>query len=153
MQVEGVPYVSLSLAPFLRCTPVAGDSPMFRTVANFWWRRLNGIYDMRGLFHFKSRFRPDYREMFLAADPRITVRSLWSMAMMWRLFAFNPLRLLWRELWLMRNSERGSLAVPERASDRLIRDLRRKPDSARASAEPVLAVAGPPSPAGELPSP
>jgi phosphatidylglycerol lysyltransferase len=124
MQVEDVQYVSLSLAPFLRCTPMVGDSVMFRWIANFWWRRLNSIYDMRGLFHFKSRFCPDYREMFLAAHPRITVRSLWSMAMMWQLFRFNPLRLLWRELWLNRNAERSSLAVPNRAADRLIRDLR-----------------------------
>ncbi len=155
MQLEGVRYVSLSLAPFLRCTPVAGDSAIFRTIANFWWRRLNPIYDMRGLFHFKSRFRPDYREMFLAAHPRITVRSLWSMAMMWRLFRFNPLRLAVRELWLNRHAERSSLAVPDRAADRLVRDLRAKPapcDAAAASLLAATAAASGETPAAEAPS-
>ena len=61
MKAEGVSYFSLSLAPFLRCTPMVGDSAIFRYVANFWWRFLNPVYDVRGLFHFKSRFRPDYR--------------------------------------------------------------------------------------------
>jgi phosphatidylglycerol lysyltransferase len=127
MQAEGVSYFSLSLSPFVRCTPVAGDSVMFRSIVNFWWRRLNSIYDVRGLFHFKSRFRPDYREMYLAASPRITVRSLWSMAMTWQLFHFNPLRLIRHGLRLTRSAERQSLALPELGAERRLRDLRPKP--------------------------
>ena len=124
MQAEGVEYFSLSLSPFLRCTPVAGDSAMFRTIANFWWRFLNPIYDVKGLFHFKSRFRPDYREMYLAAHPRITIRSLLAMAMTWQLFHFNPFRLAWRSLRHSSSGERRMLATPHRGADRLIRDLR-----------------------------
>jgi phosphatidylglycerol lysyltransferase len=126
MQAEGVSYFSLSLAPFVRCTPIAGDSAMFRTIVNFWWRRLNPIYDVRGLFHFKSRFRPDYREMYLAASPRITVRSLWSMAMTWQLFHFNPLRFIRHSVRLTRSAERSSLATPELGAERRLRDLRPK---------------------------
>jgi phosphatidylglycerol lysyltransferase len=130
MQAEGVEYVSLSLAPFLRCTPVTGDSSMFRTIANFWWRRLNAIYDVQGLFHFKSRFRPDYREMYLAAMPKITVRSLWSMAMTWQLFHVNPLRLAVHSWRHGAAAERRSLAMPSRGVDRIIRELRTAPASA-----------------------
>lgn len=125
-KAEGVNYVSLSLAPFVRCTPVTGDSSMFRWIANFWWRFLNPIYDMRGLFHFKSRFHPDYREMFLAAHPQITVRSLWSMSVEWQLFRFNPVDLLRRARTFKRSAERSSLVEPERRSERLIRDVRAK---------------------------
>jgi phosphatidylglycerol lysyltransferase len=138
MQAEGVSYFSLSLAPFVRCTPVAGDSAMFRKVVNFWWRFLNPIYDVHGLFHFKSRFRPDYREMFVAANPPLSVRSLVSLSITWQLFHFNPLRLLARSVRLRRSAERRSLVTPDRASERLLRDLRPKP--ARAAAALLAAV-------------
>jgi len=129
IKAEGVRYFSLSLVPFLRCNPVIGDSPIFRFVANSWWRHLNPIYDVRGIFHFKSRFRPDYREMFLASKPRVTIRSLLVIAFIWKLFHFNPLRLLKRSLRRGRTAEYRSLAKPERRSKRVIRQLRHKRDS------------------------
>jgi phosphatidylglycerol lysyltransferase len=142
LQDEGVEYFSLSLVPFLRCTPVMGDSAMFRTIANFWWRFLNPIYDVQGLFHFKSRFRPDYREMYLAAHPRITVRSLLVMAMTWQLFHFNPLRLAWRSLRRSARADRGGRSTPVRSTDRLIRRLRIKPSLDLAADSLLLATAG-----------
>ncbi len=127
MKAEGVRYFSLSLAPFLRCTPVTGDSAVFRTVANVWWRFLNPVYDVRGLFHFKSRFRPDYREMYLAAKPGLTVPSLIAIALVWKLFHFNPLRLVRRGWGRKRRAEHGDLATSDGRPDRLIRDLRHRP--------------------------
>ena len=126
MKEEGVQYFSLSLAPFLRCNAVAGDSKVFRFVANTWWRYLNPIFDVQGIFHFKSRFRPDYREMYLAASPGVTIRSLLVIAFLWKLFHFNPLRLL-RRSWRKGCSAKGrSLALPEQRSKRMIRQLHRK---------------------------
>ena len=142
MKAEGVRYFSLSLAPFLRCTPILGDSVMFRSVANFWWRFLNPVYDVRGMFHFKSRFRPDYREMYLAAKPRVTVRSLFAMALVWKLFHFNPLRLVQRGLRHKRSAKHGDLATADGRPDRLIRDLRHYPARSivRASKQPATVV-------------
>jgi phosphatidylglycerol lysyltransferase len=127
MQADGVGYFSLSLAPFLRCTPMMGDSILFRSVANFWWRFLNPIYDVRGLFHFKSRFRPDYREMYMAAKPAVTIRSLLVIVLVWKLFHFNPLRLVHRGLRLKRSVKRGDLATTGGRAERMIRELRRYP--------------------------
>ncbi len=127
MKVEGVSYFSLSLAPFLRCTPIVGDSALFRTVANFWWRRLNGVYDVRGLFHFKSRFHPDYREMYLAAKPGVTPLSLLAMARIWKLLHFNPLRLVQRRLLRKRGAQPNQMAIFAGRPDRLLRELRRGP--------------------------
>ncbi|TWU29332.1 DUF2156 domain-containing protein [Bythopirellula polymerisocia] len=129
MKAEGVKYVSLSLVPFVRCNPVRGDSPVYRFAANFWWRHLNSIYDVQGIFHFKSRFCPDYREMFLAAKPGVSIRSLLVIAYHWKLFHFNPLRLLKRSLFRKRSAEGHKLAVPEHRSQRAIRQLRRRRDS------------------------
>jgi len=126
MKAEGVIYFSLCLSPFLRCTPIVGDSRVYRFVANFWWRHLNPIYDVQGIFHFKSRFRPDYREMYLAVHPGVTIRSLLVIAFIWKLFHFNPLRLLMFSLRNWRGGKDRSLAMPERRSKRVIRQLRRK---------------------------
>jgi phosphatidylglycerol lysyltransferase len=127
MKAEGVSYFSLSLAPFLRCTPVMGDSIMFRSVANVWWRFLNPLYDVRGLYHFKSRFRPDYREMYIAAKPGVTIRSLLVIALVWNLFHFNPLRLVQRCLRHKKSANRCDLAASEGRPNRLIRELRSDP--------------------------
>jgi hypothetical protein len=104
-----------------------GDSAMYRWVANFWWRFLNPVYDVRGLFHFKSRFRPDYREMYLAAKPGLTVPSLLAIAFVWKLFHFNPLRLVRRSLNLKASAQHGDLATSEGRPARLIRELRPYP--------------------------
>lgn len=142
MKAEGVCYFSLSLAPFLRCTPVMGDSILFRSVANIWWRFLNPVYDVRGLFHFKSRFRPDYREMYLASKPAVTVRSLLVIAFVWNLFHFNPFRLLQRCLLHKRSAGHGDLATSDGRPARLIRELRYDPARtiARAPTMPATVV-------------
>jgi phosphatidylglycerol lysyltransferase len=132
MKEEGVRYVSLSLIPFLRCeTAVHGDSGILRFAANFWWQHLNSIFDMRGIYHFKSRFRPDYREMYLAALPGLSVQSTLSLALAWKLFQFSPLRWLQRSLARRRVSEqRQKLATPSWRPERVLRDLRRAPTHA-----------------------
>lgn len=144
MKDEGGSYVSLSLVPFLRCeTAVTGDSVILRVSANFWWKHLNSIFDMRGIYHFKSRFRPDYREMYVAALPGLTVRSTLSLAAAWKLFHFNPLRLLRRELAMGGiSSERQTLATPAWRPHRIIRELRPKA-AAAAPREGPAAAPGP----------
>ena len=134
MKAEGVTYFSLSLVPFVRCNAVVGDSRVYRFVANFWWRHLNAIYDVQGIFHFKSRFCPDYREMYLAAKPGVSLRSLLVIAYLWKLFHFNPFRFLKRSLQRKRTAENRSLAMPERRPQRMIRALH----SRRASQTAVI---------------
>jgi phosphatidylglycerol lysyltransferase len=132
MKDEGVSYVSLSLIPFLRCeTAVRGDSGILRFGANFWWQHLYSIFDMRGIYHFKSRFRPDYREMYVAALPGLTVRSTLSLGFAWKLFQFSPLRWLQRSLAKRGiSAERQNLATPAWRPERVIRDLRPRPVAA-----------------------
>jgi phosphatidylglycerol lysyltransferase len=70
LQAEKVPYVSLSLIPFLRSNAkVAGDSFLMRAVSHCMWRFGAALYDAPGMYHFKSRFRPHWREMYVASLP------------------------------------------------------------------------------------
>ena len=94
-------------------------------VCGFWWRRMNWLFDVRGIYHYKSRFRPYYREMFLATHPKITCRSLIAAAATWKLFQFNPARLA-RHAWDIgrRGARRRTLSEPQPRPSRVIRELR-----------------------------
>ena len=72
LKTEGVREADLCMVPFINCdTPLAGDHRLSRQVIHFVGRHLNWIYDAQGLFHFKSRFRPDSHDVFVCAYPRI----------------------------------------------------------------------------------
>jgi phosphatidylglycerol lysyltransferase len=124
---EGVAYCSLSLIPLVRCdTAVKGDSGIARTTLAFWWRHLNWIFDFRGIYHFKSRFRPEYREMYMAAQPEVTVRSMIALGMGWGLINFSPWRLVKRALGKSQKIDsRKSLATPEYRPSRILRRFTR----------------------------
>ncbi|NQU21890.1 MAG: DUF2156 domain-containing protein [Candidatus Nealsonbacteria bacterium] len=126
LKEEGVAYCSLSLMPFVRCwPPIDRESVILPFVCGFWWRRMNWLFDVRGIYHYKSRFRPHYREMFLATHPKITCRSLIATAATWKLFEFNPLQLA-RHAWDLRRrgARRRTLSEPSPRPDRVIRELR-----------------------------
>ncbi len=126
LKAEGVAYCSLSLMPFVRCwPPIDRESVILPFVCGFWWRRMNWLFDVRGIYHYKSRFRPHYREMFLATHPKITCRSLIAVAAIWKLFKFNPLQLA-RHTWnrRRRTTRRHTLADPPARPSRVIRELR-----------------------------
>jgi phosphatidylglycerol lysyltransferase len=135
LKKEGVAYCSLSLIPLVRCeTAVTGDSGIARSTFVFWWRCLNWIFDFRGIYHFKSRFRPEYREMYLAARPNVTILSLIALGMGWGLINFNPLRLVGRALVKSQKSEsRKSLAEPEYRPKRILRRFVRPASSTNGS--------------------
>jgi len=80
---------------------------------------------VRGIYHYKSRFRPHYREMFLATNPKITCRSLVSTLALWKLLAFNPLHLTRNIRELPGRITQGrALSDPSRRPSRVIRELR-----------------------------
>ncbi len=122
---EGVPYASLSSVPFLRCgPPVKNDDLRFQGACQFFWHAMNWLFDVRGIYHFKSRFRPAYREMYLATYPRMSMLSMFALGASWRLFCISPLR-LGRQLvhyWRSR-AQRRQLATPPPRPERKIRDL------------------------------
>lgn len=114
MQQEGVSGVSLCLIPCLRCDqPSDGDSRVVRRGLSFWWRYGNWLFDMRGIYHYKSRFRPEFRPLYVAASPRITFGSMRSCLRSWEVCRPKPAALL-RNIgeWSRKLTERKSLAKP-----------------------------------------
>jgi phosphatidylglycerol lysyltransferase len=125
LQEEGVDYASLSLIPLVRVAQPfhRDDSWIFQGVSWFWWRYMNWVFDVHGIYHFKSRFRPHYREMYVAVWPRVTVLSMWALQSAWGLLRFNPFRAL-RRAWAGRGKGRSQLADPPWRPERVIRELR-----------------------------
>ena len=84
MQAEGVEHVSLCLIPCLRCDEkLSNDSRLLRAGLSLWWHRGNWLFDMRGIYHFKSRFRPTFRGLYVAARPNMTFFTLRSCLRLW----------------------------------------------------------------------
>ncbi|MCG6157455.1 bifunctional lysylphosphatidylglycerol flippase/synthetase MprF [Rubinisphaera margarita] len=79
MKKEGVEFVSLCMVPAVNCgqkTP--GDSWKTRYFLTLWEKRLNFLFNVQGLYHFKSRFRPEFEPVYLCVKPRITNGSTFS---------------------------------------------------------------------------
>ena len=73
---EGVEQVSLCMVPGLNCAqPLEGDSPLVRQAMVWGTRYFSFIFDAAGLYHFKSRFRPQFESRYVCVFPRVTLRS------------------------------------------------------------------------------
>jgi phosphatidylglycerol lysyltransferase len=129
LQAEGADFCSLSLIPAVRCErAVKGDSGPARVACVLLWNYGNWIFDLRGIYHFKSRFRPEYRDMYIVALPKASVLSMIAMGRTWGLLSFNPLRLLRSSgEKILKWSSRRSLAEPDAGNRRVLRHLTPRP--------------------------
>jgi phosphatidylglycerol lysyltransferase len=74
LQTEGVAEADLCMVPFVNCQkPLEGDHALSRKTLTFIATHLNWIYDTQGLYHFKSRFRPEFRDLHVCVYPSINV--------------------------------------------------------------------------------
>jgi phosphatidylglycerol lysyltransferase len=143
LQMEEVPYVSLSLIPWLRSSVrLAGDSLLMRYASHFLWTCGSALYDVRGMYHFKSRFRPHWRELYIASKPGIGISTIAAVGMTWGLLKVNPLRVIahwWRD---RADKSRQSLAEPPWRPERVIRSLRNSEET-ESAAPPALQASAP----------
>ena len=69
---EGVQEADLCMVPFVNCEkPLKNDHWLSRKSLSFMGNKLNWIYDCQGLYHFKSRFRPEFRDLHVCVHPDI----------------------------------------------------------------------------------
>jgi len=59
------------------------DSSFVTTGMQFWWKFLPWFYDPPRQYHFKSRFRPQYRECFVATYPKTRVFPMLAFFFKW----------------------------------------------------------------------
>lgn len=69
LQEAGGQVASLCMVPLLNCRePLKGDNALVRHSLSFFFDHLSALYDSKGLYHFKSRFRPRFEDRWLCAD-------------------------------------------------------------------------------------
>ena len=91
MQEEGVEQMGLCLDPGLRCSEkLPGDSALVRLGMTYGETWLSAVFDVAGLRHFKSRFRPRYESRYVCVQPHVTIGSLMAFARVSGLFDVDP---------------------------------------------------------------
>jgi phosphatidylglycerol lysyltransferase len=111
LQREGVSRASLCLVPGLhcnRCRP--GDSRLIRW-ALMLSQHFNFVFDLAGLYHFKSRFRPRFEDRYVCVLPKATLGSVWAFTRLCGVLDLSPRKLL-REIYhhVKKQSRRATLA-------------------------------------------
>jgi phosphatidylglycerol lysyltransferase len=113
-QREQIERASLCLVPGVRCErPMPGDSAIIRN-AMVLSQYFSFIFDVAGLYHFKSRFRPRFEDRFICAYPAVTLGAAVSFIGLCGALRLNSVKLirsLWRQVRYARS--RSTLAAPE----------------------------------------
>lgn len=79
MQKEGVQQLNLCLDPALRCSKkLPGDSWLIRLGMTWGEAGLGFVFDVAGIRHFKSRFRPRYENRYCCVYPKASIRSVFA---------------------------------------------------------------------------
>ena len=82
LKAEGVQEADLCMIPFVNCEKaLKNDHWLSRKSLSFLGNKLNWIYDCQGLYHFKSRFRPDFRDLHVCVHPDINVGWIYFVVM------------------------------------------------------------------------
>jgi phosphatidylglycerol lysyltransferase len=112
LKEEGIERASLCLIPSLRCRRLPRDSRLIR------WglilgRQFTFIFDTAGLYHFKSRFRPEFEDRYVCVYPKATLGSVCAFTRLCGVLDLSPRKVLagmWRRI--TKCYQRSTLAKP-----------------------------------------
>ncbi len=94
LKTEQIDRASLCLVPALGCQDrLPGDSRLIRWGLNL-SRHFNVVFDLAGLYHFKSRFRPRFENRYVCSLPRTTIGSVWTFTRLSGALNVSPHKLL-----------------------------------------------------------
>lgn len=82
LKTEGVERVSICPVPTIGTDRELPGSAFPVRAGMYFWRKLGSIiFDCKGLYHFKSRFRPQFHDVFICAYPGSNWGAVWAYMM------------------------------------------------------------------------
>ncbi|QDT41538.1 Phosphatidylglycerol lysyltransferase [Gimesia alba] len=112
---EGCKSVSLCPIPTLRCKARIPDDCFVSWLGlRIWGNCLGAIFDTKGMYHFKSRFRPQFENIYICSYPTSSLGTLLSFVRCVKALNFKVSHVFKKLLtW---NPQRLTLAHPTQAS-------------------------------------
>jgi len=103
---EGSEQLNLCLIPARNCEePIPGDKALIRRSLVFFRKNLSLVFDIHGIDHFKSRFRPRYENRYVCSLPDPSVGAIIATVRAFGLFRICPWKLI-HNLWSRRSKKR-----------------------------------------------
>lgn len=100
---EGVEQLMLCIIPGRNCEQVLpGDKALIRHSLAFFRDHLSMLFNLKGIDHFKSRFRPEYKNSYLCSPSKPSVGAIVATVRAFGLIRVKPLKMLqliWMALW------------------------------------------------------
>jgi phosphatidylglycerol lysyltransferase len=120
LQQAGDAAASLCMVPLLNCKePLAGDSALVRRTVSFFYDHFSGLYDSKGLYHFKSRFRPRFEDRWVCVEGAADIGWIAFLLYALGLHRVHPvlaLKSIFRQF--NKKEDRENLADPDQRSDK-----------------------------------
>ena len=114
MQAEGVKHLNLCIALARNCEqPIPGDKPFLRNSLAFFRDHFSVLFDLEGIDHFKSRFRPTYVNSHVCTPPGISPGNIFATVRACGLLNISPWKttnLVWQRLWKKRTHANANAA-------------------------------------------
>jgi phosphatidylglycerol lysyltransferase len=113
LQAEGCRQVSICPVPTIGCEErLPGDCTVVQKSLLLWRKYLSSFFDIKGLYHFKSRFRPDMHPIHVCAYPRSSFLAMLAYMELVRMSNVKPLHVL--KNLLFGDSQRRTLSKPDK---------------------------------------
>jgi len=114
LQQEGVTELNLCIVPARNCEqPIPGDKAMIRHGLLFFRKYFSVLYDLQGIDHFKSRFRPHYENSYLCSPPEPSIGAILATFRVFGLLRISPLKML-QIIWGRLRKQRTHARSPSR---------------------------------------
>jgi phosphatidylglycerol lysyltransferase len=109
LQAEDVASVSLCMVATLGCGVVGERATLLNRLLNWSGRCLNPLFDLPGMHHYKSRFRPRFEPRYVCMWPRASLMNSLTNFYLAGITNFSARKLIGRAWRQWRNKQRRTL--------------------------------------------
>lgn len=113
LQAEGIEAVSLCMVAAMGTTPAGERATLADRLLSWGGRSLSPLFDLAGMYHYKSRFRPRFEPRYVCTWPRATLMTSLTNFYLTGITNFSVGKLCRRTWSLWRKRRLRTLATPD----------------------------------------